>query len=140
MDQISAESKDRLVRYANAVRLVEMSSRKVYFRDGSYLDMGPSLAAHTEYSIAKTALDDCPEQQIRDLVYATQIERVDEAMEKSELDQRQADDNAMLAKNELVALGHKFKQEQEIKFTPRISSRRREHGRRNRRTHRRSCH
>ncbi len=135
--QISEDSKRRLVRYATAVHLVEMSSRKIHFRDGSYLDLGPSLAAQTEYSIAKTALDDCPEPEIEALVYQTQIERIDEAMERSELDQRQADDNAMLAKNELVHLGHKFKQEQETKFTPRIS-RRREHGRRNRSC--RSCH
>lgn len=130
MDQISAESKSRLMRYADAVHRVEMSSRKIHFRDGSYLDMGPSLAAHTEYAIAKTELDNCPEPEIKTLVYQIQIERVDEAMKKSELDQRIADDNSMLAKNELVALGHKFKSE-ELKIQPRIS-RRREHGRRNR--------
>ena len=134
--EISAESKHRLVRYANAVHLVEMSSRKIYFRDGAYLDMGPSLTAHTEYSIAKTALDECQEPEIKALVYQTQIERIDEAMERSELDQRKADDDAMLAKNELVHLGHKFKT-QEVQIQPRIS--RRKNGRRNRRAGCRRC-
>jgi hypothetical protein len=132
---ISPESKDRLVRYANAVHLVEMSSRKIYFRDG-YLDMGPSLAAHTEYAIAKTELDYCPEPEIKALVYQTQIERVDEAMEKSDLERIKADDNGMLAKNALVGLGHEFKAEEPQQIQPRISRRKR-NGRRNRRTCRR---
>lgn len=136
--QISEDSKRRLVRYANAVRLVEMSSRKIYFRDRSYLDMGPSFAAQAEYAIAKTELDNCLEPEIKVLVYQIQIERIDEAMEKSELDQRQADDNAMLAKNELVHLGYKFKAA-EPQNQPRISRRKR-NDRRNRRAGCRRCH
>jgi hypothetical protein len=137
MDQISEASKRRLARYANAVRQVEMSSRKIYFRDRSHLDMGPSLAVQAEYSIAKTELDNCPEPEIKALVFQTKIERIDEAMEKSELDQRRADDNAMLAKNELVHLGHKFKPEPQIQ--PRISRRKR-NDRRNRRAGCTRCH
>ena len=88
-------------------------------------------------AIAKTALDECQEPEIKALVFQTQIERIDEAMEKSAVEAQQADDLAMLAKNELVALGYKFKAE-EPKIQPRISRRKR-NGRRNRRSHCRRC-
>jgi hypothetical protein len=125
---ISPESQQRLIRYASAVLEVERTSRKIYFRDGGCLDMGCSLPTHAEYRQAKMELAHCPEPEIRALVHQMQIERVDEAMEKSELEARNADDLAMLAKNELVALGWKFKQEQavETKIQP---CRRRKNGR-----------
>jgi len=128
---ISAESQKRLIRFALAVLEVERNSHKVWFLDGSCLDLGCSLPAHAEYRIAKTELDQCPEPEIRQFIHQIRFERIDEALEKSALEARQADDNAMLAKNELVALGWKFKQEQAAETTPR-SRRRREHDRRNR--------
>jgi hypothetical protein len=136
---ISQESKQRLIRYANAVREYELTHRKIYYRDG-YADLGPSAASVTERAAAKADLVNCPEPEIKDLVYQTQIERVDEAMSdesKTELDVVRASQDALVAQNELIYLGHKFKAEQAA-VEPKITGRRRRDGRPSRsRTNRR---
>jgi len=135
---VSQESKQRVVRYANAVREYELTHRKIYYRDG-YLDPGPSHASVTERAAAKADLVNCPEPEIKDLVYQTQIERVDEAMSdesKTELDVVRVSHDALVAQNELIYLGHKFKAEQAA-LEPKITARRRRDGRPRSRTNRR---
>jgi len=135
---VSQESKQRVVRYANAVREYELTHRKIYYRDG-YLDLGPSHASVTERAAAKADLVNCPEPEIKDLVYQTQIERVDEAMSdesKTELDVVRVSHDALVAQNELIYLGHKFKAEQAA-LEPKITARRRRDGRPRSRTNRR---
>jgi len=129
---ISAESRQRLVRFADAVREYEFTHRKIYYRDGSYLDLGPGTASITERAAAKADLVNCPEPEIQLLARQIQIERIDEAMadeSKTELDVVRASHDALIAQNELVYLGHKYKQEQETQIKPHC---RRRDGRRSR--------
>jgi hypothetical protein len=137
---ISDESKQRLIRFANAVREYEFTHRKIHYSDGSYLDLGPSGPSITERAAAKADLLNCPEPEIQAFVYQIDIKRLDEAMadeSKTALDVVRAAHDAQLSENELVYLGHKFKTEQ-ARESKRRSCRRREHGRRNSRTARRS--
>jgi hypothetical protein len=117
--RVSETTKQRLIRYATAVQQYETRL------SGATID---------EHSAAKNDLKNCPESEIQALVHQIWIERIDEAMpdeSKTPLDVIQADHDAVLAKNELVALGHKFKAEQTIQ----PSSRGKVNGRRrNRRT------
>lgn len=129
---VSAESKQRLIRFANAVREYEQTSRKIFSRDG-YTDLGPSGASITERAAAKADLVNCPEPEIKAWVHEIQIERIDEAMadeSKTELDVVRASHDVLIAENELVYLGHKFKAEQARESKP--QRRRREHGRNSR--------
>lgn len=134
---VSAESKQRLIRFANAVREYELTSRKIFSRDG-YIDLGPSAASITERAAAKADLVNCPEPEIKAWVHQIQIERIDETMadeSKTELDVVRAGHDALIAENELVYLGQKFKAEQARESKP--QRRRRDGRRRNRRTDRR---
>lgn len=139
---ISPESQQRLIRFALAVQEVERTERKIFYKDGSRLNLGPSLATWTEYAVAKTQLSECPELEIKQLLYVNDLARVDEAMadeSKTAADILRADDDATLAKNELIAMGWKFKAEQDGKpATPR-KRRRRENARRNRRCRSNRC-
>ena len=135
---VSEESKRRLIRFANAVREYEVTHWKIFFRDG-YTDLGPSAAAITERAAAKADLANCPELEVKELVHQIQIERIDEAMadeSKTELDVVRASNDALIAENELVYLGHKLEAEQASEPKPLL--RRKGHGRRrNRRPDRR---
>ncbi len=135
---VSAESKQRLIRYANAVREYELTHRKIYYRDG-YTDLGPTAASVTEHTAAKVDLVNCEEPEIQTLVRQIQIERIDEAMadeSKTELDVVRASHDVLVAQNELIYLGHKFKAEQAA-VEPKITARRRRDGRPRSRTNRR---
>jgi hypothetical protein len=111
IERLSAGTRDRLARYTRAIKQYEIESRKVYLRDGGYLEVPPSGPAIDEHFAAKQDLRNCPEQAIRDLVFQVQIERIDEAMadeSKTELDVLAASHSAMLANNELVYLGQQI--------------------------------
>jgi hypothetical protein len=87
-------------------------------------------------------LSECPEPEIKQLLYVNDLARVDEAMadeSKTHADVLRADDDSMLAKNELIALGWKFKVEQPEQKQTLRRRRRREHGRRDRRCRRNRC-
>jgi hypothetical protein len=134
MEQIiSNETKERLIRYANAVERYESERRRIWYRDGSHLEIPPGLRTITERSEARADLLNCPEPDIKALVHTIQLERIDEAMTdetKTEPDVITADHDAMLANNELIYLGQKFRI-QETQIQP---HRRRKDVRRNRRT------
>lgn len=106
--RLSGRTRKTLARYAQAVKQYELERRRVYFRDKGHLEIPPSGPTIDEQSGAKRDLSNCPEQAIRDLVFQVQIDRVDEAMGKSELAVRRAVDEAKLAENELVYLGQQI--------------------------------
>jgi hypothetical protein len=135
--EVSAETKQRLIRFAVAMKRWETEIRRLYYRDG-YIDIPPSRLTVLEWSVAKDDLKLCTEPEIKQWVWTDDIARLDEVgadESKTELDVIAAGREAMLARNELVALGHNFKQEQD-RNQPR--KRRKEHGRsRNRKASRR---
>lgn len=138
MEQIiSEDAKKRLIRYATAKKQYEIESRAIYYRDGSHASIAPSLLTLNEYFGSQSDLLNCPEPEIQTLVHQIQIERIDEAMSdetKTYVDVMAASHNAMLADNELVHLGHKFRAEQETQIKPHC---RRKDARRSSRTDRR---
>jgi len=130
---ISDDTKKRLIRYATAKKQYEIESRAIYYRDGSHVSIAPSLPTLREYFGSQSDLLNCPEPEIQQLVHQIQLERIDEAMSdetKRYVDVMTASHNGMLADNELVHLGHKFRAEQETQIKP--HSRRRDVGRTNR--------
>jgi hypothetical protein len=135
---LSDDTKKRLIRYATAKKQYEIESRAIYYRDGSHLSIAPSLPTLKEYFGSQSDLVNCAEPDIQQLVYQIQIERIDEAMSdetKTEVDVMAASHNAMLADNELVHLGHKYRAEQEAQIKPHC--RRRDVARSRNRTRRR---
>jgi len=138
--RISAETTRRLIRYANATKQHETERRVIRDRDGGMLERSPSLPTLKEYFDARDDLVNCPEPDIKTLVHQIQIERIDEVMvdeTKTELEVIAADHNVMLADNELVYLGHKFRVEHEATIQPHC---RRRDGRRSRTAARRRRH
>src|SRR5205085_761817 len=100
----------------------ETERHRIYDRDDGFLETSPSTRTLDEYLAARTDLVRCREPEIAELVHQIQIERVDEVMvdeTKTELDVIAADQNSQTANNELVALGHKYRAEQETKIQPR---------------------
>jgi hypothetical protein len=111
VEQLSTGTRDRLARFTRAIKQYEIEGRKVYFRNGGYLEIPPSVQTITEWSESRADLKNCPEQAIRDLLNRIQIERIDDAMAdetKTEVDVIAAAHNAKLAENELVALGQRI--------------------------------
>jgi len=140
VSDISVDSKRRLIRYAKATRQCETERRVIRDRDGGMLERSPSLPTLKEYFDARDGLVNCPEPDIKTLVHQIQIERIDEVMvdeTKTELDVIAADHHVMLADNELIHLGHKFRVEQEARVQPHC---RRRDGRRSRTAARRRRH
>lgn len=70
---VSEETKRRLVRYALAVQRYERENRRIDFRDGSFSFAGPTGPTIIEHSAAKEDLKNCPEPEIRALVYQIYI-------------------------------------------------------------------
>jgi hypothetical protein len=101
--KLSPGTRKRLTRYANAVLAYELARHS----DGNF----PQSAAGViqEHGDAKQDLAQCTEPRVKDLVYRIQFERIDEAYSLSALATKQADDEAVLANNELVASGHAAK-------------------------------
>jgi hypothetical protein len=130
---ISPRTKQRLIRYATAQQHYEFEKVRLYDSDGGYREIAPKTKTIDEYLSARADLMNCSE--VRALVHRIQIERIDTAMKQSELAARKADDDALIANNELVALGHKYKAEQETKIQP--HRRRRDVRRKRSRTNRR---
>ena len=135
---VSAETKQRLIRYADAVRRYETERRVITDSSGGTMEIPPSTRTLDEYLAARANLVNCREPEIAGLVSQMQIERIDEAMvdkAKTQLDVIAADHNAQIANNELIHLGHKFRAEHKTKIQP---HRRRRDGRRSRSTTRRT--
>ena len=141
MEQIiSDDTKKRLIRYATAKKQYEIESRAIYYRDGSHMSIAPSLPTLKEYFGSQSDLLKCPEPEIQQLVYRTQVERIDEAMSdetKTYVDVMAASQAALISDNELVYLGHKYRAEQEAQIKPHC---RRRDGRRSRTAARRRRH
>src|ERR1700741_4375574 len=97
--KLSGDTRKKLVRYAQAVKQYELERRKIYFRDGGYLEIPPSGKCIDEWSQARADLKNCRETEIKNLVHRIQIERVNEAMTQSELAARRAADNAKISEN-----------------------------------------
>ena len=121
---MSPETIKRLSRYAEATRRYEIERY--------------NTTAFDEWLESRKDLSKCSEPQIQEWVHQIQLARVDEAMvdeTKTAVDVIAADHAALLANNELLYLGHKFRAEREAQIQP---HRRRRDGRRNRsRTNRR---
>lgn len=122
MEQIILDgTKKRLIRYAIAKKQYETESRTIYYRDGSHLSIAPSPVTLNEYFGSQSDLLNCSEPEIQALVQQIQLERIDEAMSdetKTQVDVMATSQNAMLADNELIHLGHKFRAEQEKQIKP----------------------
>jgi hypothetical protein len=97
--KLSLKTKQRLIRYSKAVQGKETKVRTTYFWDGSSGE-SVDLAITQEWYRARTALKKCPEPSIKKLVYQIQWQRLDDGLK--------AIYDAVLADNELIALGHKF--------------------------------
>jgi hypothetical protein len=105
--RLSAKTKQRLVRYANAVQQYETKRQKVYFADGSHSETSPSAPIVNEWVDARDDLKNCPEPKIKKLVHRIQIDRLDDT--RSRIGVMKVVDAYRLAENELIALGHKLK-------------------------------
>jgi hypothetical protein len=104
--RLSAKTKQRLIRYANATVLYESERRRVYFSDG-HLEIPPSTPTLKEWSDARDDLKKCTEPKIKKLVHATQIDRLDDARSQTQV--MKVADAYRLAENDLIGLGHKLK-------------------------------
>ena len=115
--KLSPETKQRLIRYANAVKRYETGQRRIYFQNDEhveeYTEAPPSSSTISELVNAREELKICPEPKIKRLVYLTQIERLDEAFKckpgkERSLKAGEIEAAYRIADNELVALGHKL--------------------------------